>query len=153
MKKRLLIVDDDVDVLESLKLLLETSFEVCLSRNGAEALREMDSGFHPDAILLDLGMPEMDGAGFLGELKRRGDRVPVLIVSAHPDAENRGHDLGVAEVLRKPFTYEQLREKLDRAMRGSGGGTRIGGRFLATLLLAVPRALLTGSLNTNRTDG
>jgi CheY-like chemotaxis protein len=119
MKKRLLIVDDDVDVLESLKLLLENSFDVCLSRNGNEALFEMDRGFHPDAILLDLQMPEMDGDGLVAELNRRGSKIPLLVVTAHWDPQAHPGMEGL-EVLRKPFTYEQLREKLDRILTAAG---------------------------------
>jgi DNA-binding response OmpR family regulator len=121
MKKRLLIVDDDRELLESLKLLLETSYDICLADNGPQAFIEIDRGFHPDAILLDLFMPVMDGTAFLGELKRRGEKTPVLIITASWDAAALAPELAGLEILRKPFTYEQLREKLDRVLRGVGG--------------------------------
>jgi DNA-binding response OmpR family regulator len=146
MKKRLLIVDDDVDLLESLKLLLETSFDVCLTRSGPEAFFEMDRGFHPDAIVLDYYMPGMNGPEFLAELKRREKQIPVLVVTANWDAAAQSPDMADQEILRKPFTYEQLREKLDRVMRGSGGGTPARMGFLASLLIALSHAILTGRL-------
>jgi DNA-binding response OmpR family regulator len=121
MKKRLLIVDDDRDLLESLRLLLETSYDICLADNGPQAFIEMDRGFHPDAIILDLVMPVMDGTTFLAELKRRGGKTPVLIVTASWDAAALAPELAGLEILRKPFTYEQLREKLDRVLRSQGG--------------------------------
>jgi two-component system OmpR family response regulator len=63
----------------------------------------------------------MDGPAFLAELKRRGERIPVLIITASWDAATIAPELAGMEVLRKPFTYEQLREKLDRVLRSVGG--------------------------------
>lgn len=131
MKKRLLIVDDDVDLLESLKLLLETSFDVCLTRSGAEAFFEMECGFHPDAIVVDFYMPGMNGDEFVAELKRREKQIPVLVVTANWDAAAQSPEIAEREILRKPFTYEQLREKLDRVLRGSGDGAPARFNFLA----------------------
>ncbi len=134
--KKLMIVDDDEDVLESLKLLLESYYSICLTRNGVEALTEMDRGFHPDMILLDLKMPEMDGPALLAELKQRGDKIPVLVISAIPDAVEKARELGLSEVLQRPFTYEQLREKIERGLKDSGGSQAIRG-FLAGLILVL----------------
>ena len=135
--KRLMIVDDDVDVLESLKLLLESYYDICLTRNGVEALMEMDSGFHPDAILLDFKMPEMDGPALLAELKRRGVSIPVLVISSIPDAAEKARELGLTEVLQRPFTYEQLREKIERVLKGPGGSMARKGSFLAGFFLVL----------------
>jgi CheY-like chemotaxis protein len=126
--KKLMIVDDDEDVLESLKLLLESYYSVCCTRNGVEALMEMDRGFHPDLILLDLKMPEMDGPALLVELKHRGERIPVLVISAIPGAAEKARELGLPEVLQRPFTYDQLRQKIDLVLKGSGGSQAIQGR-------------------------
>ena len=129
--KRLLVIDEDTDVLDSLKLLLESYYQVCLARNGVEGLTEMESGFVPDGILLDLA----DTApAFLAELSRRGLKIPVLALSADPGDVNRAQELGVDEVLRKPFTYEQLKEKVERLLK-SPGGPRSGSRFLNGLTL------------------
>lgn len=121
--KRLLVVDDDHDVLDSLKLLLETSYEICLAENGAQALIEMDRGFSPDAILLDLKMPILDGFGMMKELTRRGSTVPVLVVSAHPETDALARDLGARAAIRKPYTYEQLKQVLERILQGAAGGS------------------------------
>jgi DNA-binding response OmpR family regulator len=146
MKKRLLIVDDDVDLLDSLKLLLETSFDVCLTRSGPEAFFEMERGFHPDAIVVDFYMPGMNGDEFLAELKRREKQIPVLVVTANWDVAAQSPEVSGQEILRKPFTYEQLREKLDRVLRSSGGGAPVRFSLLATLLITLPHVLLTGRL-------
>jgi len=134
-RKRLLIVDDDRDALESMKLLLETAYDVCLASSGPDALIEVERGFRPDAVLLDLMMPGMDGVELARELKRAGLHVPVLVVSADPDVERKSRELGGAELLRKPFTYEQLKAKLDEVLRD---GTPRGGGFLRGLLLLIP---------------
>jgi CheY-like chemotaxis protein len=119
--KKLMIVDDDEDALESLKLLLESYYSICCTRNGVEALMEMDRGFRPDLILLALKTPEMDRPGLLAELKWRGQRIPALVISALPDAAEKARELGLSEVLQRPFTYEQLRERIERMLRDPGG--------------------------------
>jgi DNA-binding response OmpR family regulator len=131
-----MVVDEDVDALESLKLLLESYFDVCLTRNGAECLMEMDRGFRPDAILLELGKPTVDEPALLAELKRRGAGIPVLVVSAQPDAEEKARELGLKDVLRRPFTYEQLKAKLEQVLKGTGGSLARKG-FLAGFILVV----------------
>jgi CheY-like chemotaxis protein len=136
--RRMLVVDDDHDTLDSLKLLLESYYEICLAENGAQALLEMERGFHPDVILLDLTMPVMGGADMLRETKRLDMRIPVIIISAHPEAEKIARELGVEEVIPKPFTYEQLKKKIDRAVKGPGsrsGSRRGGSEFFAVMLL------------------
>ncbi|RYG69923.1 response regulator [bacterium] len=79
--KRILIVDDDPDVLENVAMILESGYAVALARNGVDALRRLSSE-HFDAMLLDLGMPQKDGASVLREMEARKMRVPVLLVSA-----------------------------------------------------------------------
>lgn len=129
-RKRLLIVDDDRDALESMKLLLETSYDVCLASSGAEALIEVRRGFRPDAVLLDLMMPAMDGMEVARALRDARVEAPILVISADPELERKGAEMGAVELLRKPFTYEQLRAKLDRVLRD---GTPKGGGFLRGL--------------------
>src|SRR5207302_540619 len=73
--KRLLLVDDDDAILESLQMLLEGTYHLALARHGREALdRLAEQPF--DAILLDLMMPVMDGASLVRELQARGIEVP-----------------------------------------------------------------------------
>ena len=134
-RKRLLIVDDDRDALDSLKLLLEFIYDVCLADTGAEALAEIARGFRPDAVLLDLMMPTMDGPEVAREMRQAGYRAPILVISADPEASSKATAIG-AELLRKPFTYEQLKAKLEQVLGGgtphSGGGLNsLRGFFLA----------------------
>ena len=131
--KRLMIIDEDTDVLDSLKLLLTTSYEICLARTGAEALTEMDSGFLPDGIIMDVA-PSDAVPAFLKELDRRKMKVPVLALAKDPEAEERARKLDLGEALRMPFTYEQLKEKVERTLK-SPGGKRSGSGFLTGFTL------------------
>lgn len=151
VRKRLLIVDDDRDALESMKLLLETAYDVCLASSGADALVEVDRGFRPDAVLLDLMMPVMDGTELARELRNSGLQVPILVISGDPEAERKASEIGNVEILRKPFTYEQLKAKLDRILsdRTPKGGFLGGlGGFLGGLggVLGGLGGFLTGLL-------
>src|SRR5207253_10873527 len=82
-KKRVLIVEDDPDILSSLRTCLEVRHDVIVAQNGAEALQKVlapDSGF--GVIILDLMMPVMSGDALLRELGARGIGVPTIILSA-----------------------------------------------------------------------
>jgi two-component system, chemotaxis family, chemotaxis protein CheY len=114
---RILVVDDDVDIRESLaELLSDEGYAVVSAPNGREALAVLDSA-EPAVILLDLMMPVMDGAEFLEQLSRRKPAAPpsVLVLSAatNPDpgpAKHRAHG-----VLRKPLDVEALLGAIERA--------------------------------------
>jgi|SRR2546422_4096063 len=116
MMKRVLVVDDDPDILESLSALLDGYYELCLARDGAEALEALDGGFAPDAIILDLMMPILDGAELMRQLEARGVRIPVLLSSAHSDLDRCARDLRADDYIMKPFGFEALQLKLDRLL-------------------------------------
>ena len=109
--KRILIVDDDPDVLESAAMILEEGYQVALARNGVDALRRIQSESF-DAILLDLAMPEKDGASVVFEMTARNIRVPVILVSADHDLAGKARSLGVADHLHKPFNAAALEAKV-----------------------------------------
>lgn len=104
--RAVLIVDDDAAVRRMLRLtLIASGFEVELAENGVAALESI--GRHePDAVILDLEMPEMDGRTFYRELRDRGVEIPVLIVSAY-GARAAGRELGTP-ALDKPFNPDEL---------------------------------------------
>lgn len=105
-QRAILIVDDDAALRRMLRLTLrDGGFDVRLAENGREALISVADEV-PDAVVLDLEMPVMDGREFYSELRRRGIDVPVLIVSAH-GARAAGRDLGTP-AMDKPFDPEEL---------------------------------------------
>ncbi|HEY3410807.1 MAG TPA: response regulator transcription factor [Propionicimonas sp.] len=76
-----------------------------------------------DVVLLDLGLPELDGAGFLSALRGRGDDTPVIVVTARSELESRieGLDLGADDYLVKPFAAGELMARIRAVLRRKGG--------------------------------
>jgi CheY-like chemotaxis protein len=108
---RILIADDDPDVRESLRLLLEMQgHSVDEARNGEEALRRLHATEPPCVILLDLMMPVMDGWQFRRVQLEHPQlaAVPVLVISAVPPHLQRTSELAAHRVFAKPFDYEAL---------------------------------------------
>jgi CheY-like chemotaxis protein len=107
----ILIVEDDFDIREALEqILAEEGYEVRGASNGSEALEIATSGPAPRLILLDLMMPVMNGWQFRSEqLKEpRLAAVPVLVISADPDLQQKAAKLGVAGLLKKPISLDDL---------------------------------------------
>jgi DNA-binding response OmpR family regulator len=105
--KRLLIVDDDLEISKRLVELLEDRYEVSRATTGFEALEELEHGGF-DLVLLDLRMPGLDGRGFLSEMRRRSENPPVIVLSADPNVGRVAQEMGVSVYLQKPFDVEQL---------------------------------------------
>ena len=111
-KPLILCVDDDPDLLESTRLLLEEAgFAVVLAGSAMDGL----SAYHlckPDLVLVDLMMEEVDaGAGFVREIRGRGGREPILLVSSVGEGLHRSVDwreLGLSGVLQKPVDPDVL---------------------------------------------
>ena len=109
MKKKVMIVDDEPDVLDSLRMVLESQdFEVTTAENGEECLDELKKGFK-GVILLDLMMPVMDGWDTLKQIKEKGymKDVAIEIISALGTRENKR--MGALE----PYIYDYLTKPLD----------------------------------------
>lgn len=111
--KRLLLVDDDFSSREVLSMLLAgEGYRVAAAANGADALQRLHDPDCPNLILLDLNMPVMDGPTFC-EHRRQEESlaaIPVIVLSAAADAEQKAAALGAVRCLRKPVdTIELLR--------------------------------------------
>jgi CheY-like chemotaxis protein len=128
-----LIVDDDPDGCEIIhRYLQQSQINSRVSPNGHEALRELLLET-PDAIILDVRMPEMDGISLLEVLRSylRWDQLPVVIVTAHASREDldRAAELGVSHVFQKsnlklPELLECLRGIMPPQVGGAGGGRK-----------------------------
>ena len=119
--REVLVVDDDVDCLEALRLLLEDEgYQVRVARHGQEALDYFHHGGRPAVVILDLLMPVMDGLEFLR--RRREDPVlsstPVIVLTA-TDARLGSRD---EVVLRKPVDFPVLVSKIEHACSPAAGG-------------------------------
>jgi CheY-like chemotaxis protein len=126
MSRKVLIVDDEDDIREVAQLSLEMvrGWEVITAGSGVEAL-ERAAATSPDAILLDVMMPEMDGPTVVGRLQAdpATAAIPVVLLTAKLQAsdQRRFADLGVAGVLAKPFDPMRLADDV-AAILGWGDG-------------------------------
>jgi DNA-binding response OmpR family regulator len=120
---RLLVADDSETVLLMLQRRLEMEgYEVVTATDGVEALdRLREAGAQePDVILLDAMMPNKSGTEVLEEIRGEGSKIPVLMISAHLDAQEpeRMRKLGANDIVPKPFEWEDLIGKIEEVKRG-----------------------------------
>jgi CheY-like chemotaxis protein len=114
---RLLIVDDDADILEALAVVLEDEHDISTASNGIEALGLLQS--QPfDAMILDLMMPLMDGETLIERMHETGIAVPVVLASASADIFALAKRLGV-EHISKPYDVAALGQKITRLTQAS----------------------------------
>ena len=132
---KILVVDDERAVRESLRRALELEgYEIELAEDGRAALSRLeDDEGQPDAVILDVLMPGLDGLEVCRRLRRTGIRVPVLMLTARDEVENRvaGLDAGADDYVTKPFALEELlarvRALLRRTTDGAGEILQFGG--------------------------
>jgi len=120
---KILIVEDEQKLARILKKgLEENDFTVDLSFDGEEGLH-MAETYSYDAVLLDLMLPGMDGLAILKSLRAKKINVPVLIVTARGEVEDRikGLDIGADDYIPKPFDLDELMARLRAAIRRSKG--------------------------------
>jgi len=115
--KRVLVIDDDQAVLESMCELLESEYEVVPALDGQAALQLIAESPAFDVIVVDMLMPVLDGEGFVNALRSQGLKVPIILASAHADVRARARALG-ADWLAKPFHVAHLLAKIERALAG-----------------------------------
>jgi two-component system response regulator MprA len=130
---KILVVDDERAVRESLRRALELEgYEVDLAADGVEALARLEAnGVQPDAVILDVLMPGLDGLDVCRRLRGSGSRVPVLMLTARDEVESRvaGLDAGADDYVTKPFALEELLARLRALLRRTSGGTEEVLRF------------------------
>ena len=118
MKVRVLVVDDEPQIVRALRINLNVrGFEVVSAASGGEALR-VAANFHPDIVILDLGLPDIDGIDVIGGLRGWTD-VPILVLSARTDSADtvEALDAGADDFVTKPFGMDELLARLRAALR------------------------------------
>ncbi|MFF3686316.1 response regulator [Streptomyces sp. NPDC002187] len=115
---RVLVVEDDSQLVRALTINLKARrYEVDAATDGTAALRLAAAG-PPDAVLLDLGLPDMDGLDVIRDL-RRWSRVPIVVVSARRTSDEKieALDAGADDYVTKPFSMDELLARLRAAVR------------------------------------
>ncbi len=118
MGARILVVDDEPAILRTVRTnLSHREFQVETVESGRQAL-EAYSRFHPDLILLDLGLPDMDGTSVIREIRDRAN-TPIVVLSARGSERDKvaALDLGADDYLTKPFGMEELLARVRVALR------------------------------------
>jgi two-component system response regulator MprA len=180
---RILVVDDDRSVRDALRRALTLGgYDVDAAEDGRQALARLASSA-PDAVVLDVGMPEIDGLEVCRRLRGAGDRIPILMLTARDAVTDRidGLDAGADDYLVKPFDVGELKARIRALLRRTspGGdpeslsfaelrldsdrhGAAVGDEFveltrteyqLLELLMMNPRTVLTHSIIYERVWG
>ncbi len=180
---RILVVDDDRAVREALRRTLTLAgYEVESAEDGEHALEQM-AQVVPDAVVLDIGLPDIDGLEVCARARRMGNRVPILMLTARDAVADRidGLDAGADDYMVKPFDVGELKARLRALLRranpeSDGGslsfaevrldqerhGAQVGENFveltrteyqLLELLMLNPRRVLSHSLIYDRVWG
>ena len=117
--KRILIVDDDAEIVESLRYALEAKkYTVLIARDGNQGLA-MAEREDPDLVILDMMMPKRSGFLVLEKLRRtRAVPLKVIMITANEGSRHKAYAemLGVDDYIRKPFAMERLVESVDRLL-------------------------------------
>ncbi len=148
---RVLVVEDEPQIVRALVINLKARrYEVDAAADGASAL-ELAAARHPDVVVLDLGLPDMDGVEVIKGL-RGWTRVPILVLSARHSSDEKVEalDAGADDYVTKPFGMDELLARLRAAVRraepsaGSGDGEVIVATEGFTVDLAAKKAVRAG---------
>ncbi len=116
--RTILIVDDDVDLAEGLKLVLSREgYRILQARDGRQAKDVVDRE-RPDLVIIDMMMPKMGGYPVLEHYKERTDAPPFIMITANEGARHKAYAeyLGVVDYIRKPFAMDRLLETVHKVL-------------------------------------
>lgn len=118
-KKLILIVDDDRELVDGLRAVLERQgYQVMQAHDGHQGKQAIYNQ-HPDLVILDMMMPRMGGYPVLEHFKGRDDAPPIIMITANEGSRHKAYAeyLGVIDYIRKPFAMERLLETVNKALK------------------------------------
>lgn len=120
--KKILVVEDEAHLAEGLKLNLSLKgYDVRVADDGVSALQKWKE-WQPELMVLDIMLPELDGLSVLRQIRKEDERLPVLILSARGDSDDKikGFSCGVDDYLAKPFNLEEFLLRVERLLTRGG---------------------------------
>jgi DNA-binding response OmpR family regulator len=122
-QKTILIVDDDMELSDGLRAMLEKQgFRVLQARDGQQG-KQAVYNHRPDLVILDMMMPRMGGYPVLEHFRGKTDAPPIIMITANEGSRHKAYAeyLGVVDYIRKPFAIERLMEAVHRGLAGDKG--------------------------------
>lgn len=117
--QHILVVDDETAIRRFLRTSLSSQgFQLLEAEDGKSALDQLKR-HHIDLVILDLGLPDMDGAEIIGRLRQSGSQVPILVLSSRADEQGKVNalDMGADDYVTKPFGMDELLARVRAALR------------------------------------
>ena len=117
--EKILVVDDDANICELLRLYLtKEGYQVTVANDGEEGLEKFNQ-VKPDMVLLDVMMPKMMGFDVCRALRAEGDNVPVIILTAREEEEDKilGLEIGADDYITKPYSFRELLARIRAVLR------------------------------------
>lgn len=118
MEKRIIVADDDKDIVSVLTMMLkDAGYEVASTANGQTTQKVRD--FLPDLLLLDIWMTGIDGRDICKNLKSQKltKHIPIIMISANKDTEKIAHQAGADDFIAKPFDMDDLLAKVEKYVK------------------------------------
>ena len=117
--KTILVVDDDQELSDGLRIVLERQGHRVLQARDGQQGKQMIYQHHPDLIILDMMMPRMGGYPVLEHFKGKPDTPPIIMITANEGSRHKAYAeyLGVIDYIRKPFAMERLLEAVERGLQ------------------------------------
>jgi DNA-binding response OmpR family regulator len=113
----ILVVDDEPEIVQFIGLALEDEgYAVSTAADGEEAV-EAAARQRPDLVVLDMGLPRLDGQGVATELRRLYGEIPILLITADGRAGEKAARMGAYDYLRKPFELDELVSSIEERLR------------------------------------
>jgi len=114
--KNVIVVDDDLDILEAISLMLEDAGYTVTTNSKGDFIEHLQANDLPDMIILDMLLSGNDGRDIARQLKAQEltKHIPIIMISAHPKAEQEAQTSGADDFLPKPFEIDELLAKVAR---------------------------------------